>query len=248
MKDTDGKFMDTDGICVGICNSYLYMLRRQKIAVGFGTFLLGAIIWIIADLFMFYAAKEIIRVLWTFLWGLGIALSSAGLRYFADAFEAVGVLEGGRTRDELDRSNHAVLRTASIVSSLVMTAVLLLWLLVLPSASDGQLPLILRIVQIQLPLLPMIFAVLAALNQPLDARSYEKLMIYLDGEEGDERIRENLRSLLFYPIFTDAGRHEFRIGEPVRYDASLPPRESKAAIAAELHARMTGLSSGSCRT
>jgi len=402
------------------CN---YFLRKRKIGTGFGTFLTGALIWIVADWFMFHHSGGFLRTLWTFLWGIGIALVSAGLRCFAEAFEAVGIFEGGKSREELDRSNRAVMRTASIVSSAVMTAALLLWFFVVPTAKDGQLPRALRLIQIQLPLLPMIVAICAALNQPLDARSYEKLMNYLDGGEGDERVREKLRdllvrkyrmrhavrilssiarpflrlrvsgkenlrkneypsvfvcnhgfiygpitaviylptyfrpwihdamldrektteelaysfphlprflsrmlaglvcgvlrscdpipvvrgnsrdvmstfelsisaledgdnlllfpehpnprtrdgdpdqdvstlrgfftgfahigkmyyektgqSLLFYPLYTDAGRREFRIGEPVRYDPSLSPRESKAAIATELHARMQELS------
>ena len=44
------------------CN---YLLRRQKISVGFGTFLLGATIWIIADWFIFHPAKESIGILWS---------------------------------------------------------------------------------------------------------------------------------------------------------------------------------------
>ena len=171
------------------------LLSKRKIAIGFGSFLSGALIWIASDWFIFHTSKALFQVLWTFLWGIGIALVSAGLRYFADAFEAVGVLEGGKTRESLEQSNHAVMRSASLVSSLVMIAVLLLWIGILPSAEDGQFPLILRILQIQLPLIPMIIAVFAALNQPLDARSYEKLMNYLDGGEGDPRVRENLMVL-----------------------------------------------------
>ena len=53
-----------------------------------------------------------------------------------------------------------------------------------------------------------------------------------------------IRDLLFYPLYSDSRRHLFCIGEPVEYDPSLPSRESKQQIAAQLHERMTALASG----
>ena len=50
------------------------------------------------------------------------------------------------------------------------------------------------------------------------------------------------KSLLFYPLFSDRDRRLFRIGEPVRYDAGLPPRESKQKVARELQRKMNELS------
>ena len=50
------------------------------------------------------------------------------------------------------------------------------------------------------------------------------------------------KSLLFYPLFSDRDRRLFRIGEPVRYDATLPPRESKQKVARELQRKMNELS------
>ena len=50
------------------------------------------------------------------------------------------------------------------------------------------------------------------------------------------------QSLLFYPLFSDRDRRLFRIGEPVRYDATLPPRESKQKVARELQRKMNELS------
>ena len=171
------------------------LLRRQRITLGFGSFLTGALIWIASDLLIFTAAAtRFLFILWTFFWGVGLALVAAGLQYFSDAFEAVGALDGGLGREDLDRSNAAVQRVSAFISTLIMLAVVILWRL-LP-AQSGQLPLILRICEIQLPIIPMIAAVVAALNQPLDARSYEKLMNYLDRGNTDERVYESLKNLL----------------------------------------------------
>lgn len=52
------------------------------------------------------------------------------------------------------------------------------------------------------------------------------------------------KNLLFYPLYSDSRRHLFCIGDPVEYDPSLPSRESKQQIAAQLHERMTALASG----
>ena len=173
------------------------LLRRQKIAVGFGTFLTGALIWIASDLLIFTASDtHLLFTLWTFFWGVGLALVAAGLQYFSDAFEAVGMLEGGLSREDLDRSNAAGQRVSVMLSTLIMLAVVILWWALPARTQSGQLPFILRICEIQLPLIPMIIAVIAALNQPLDARSYEKLMNYLDGDDSNERVYESLRNLL----------------------------------------------------
>lgn len=49
------------------------------------------------------------------------------------------------------------------------------------------------------------------------------------------------RTLMFYPIYSDHQRRTFSIGKPVAYDPSLPPRDSKRAIAEELQQRMENL-------
>lgn len=173
------------------------LLQKQKIALGFGTFMTGALIWIASDLLIFtVAGTRFLFTLWTFFWGVGLALVAAGLRHFSDAFEAVGALEGGLGRDDLDRSNAAVERTSILISTVFMLAAVILWKVLPPLSKDGQIPTVLRICEIQLPLIPMLIAVFAALNQPLDTRSYEKLMNCLDGEDGDERVYESLRNLL----------------------------------------------------
>ena len=49
------------------------------------------------------------------------------------------------------------------------------------------------------------------------------------------------RPLLFYPIYSDHHTRRFIIGEPVPYDTTLPPRDSKRAIAEQLQARMEAI-------
>ena len=50
------------------------------------------------------------------------------------------------------------------------------------------------------------------------------------------------KSLLFYPLYSDRERRLFRIGEGVRYDVSLAPREGKQKVARELQSKMSELS------
>lgn len=49
------------------------------------------------------------------------------------------------------------------------------------------------------------------------------------------------RRLLFYPIFSDHRRRTFSIGAPVEYDPTLPPRDAKMAVAAELQRCMEAI-------
>ena len=53
---------------------------------------------------------------------------------------------------------------------------------------------------------------------------------------------ETGKSLLFYPLYSDRDRRLFRIGEGVRYDVSLAPREGKQKVARELQSKMSELS------
>ena len=50
------------------------------------------------------------------------------------------------------------------------------------------------------------------------------------------------KEILFYPVFADRKRREIKIGMPVAYNASLPSREAKQAVADALHLRIEELS------
>ncbi|MBP5210927.1 MAG: hypothetical protein J6Z27_03715 [Bacteroidales bacterium] len=50
------------------------------------------------------------------------------------------------------------------------------------------------------------------------------------------------KSLLFYPVYIDKKKRQFRIGEAVRFNPDLDATESKQIIAAELHRQMTEFS------
>lgn len=52
------------------------------------------------------------------------------------------------------------------------------------------------------------------------------------------------KSLLFYPLYSDREHRKFSIGEPVLYDPSLEPHESKRELAEELQLRLEELSKG----
>ncbi len=53
------------------------------------------------------------------------------------------------------------------------------------------------------------------------------------------------QELLFYPLYCDRKDRAFRIGDPVRYDSSLPSREGKQALAQALHQRIVALAAKS---
>ena len=53
------------------------------------------------------------------------------------------------------------------------------------------------------------------------------------------------QELLFYPLYCDRKDRAFRIGDPVRYDSSLPSREGKQALAQALHLRIVALATKS---
>ena len=52
------------------------------------------------------------------------------------------------------------------------------------------------------------------------------------------------QELLFYPLYCDRNDRAFRIGDPVRYDSTLPSREGKQVLAETLHKRIVALSKG----
>ena len=50
------------------------------------------------------------------------------------------------------------------------------------------------------------------------------------------------KNLLFYPLYSDKKRRRFMIGEPVEYDSSLDPRESRKRLSACLQERIEEMS------
>lgn len=168
--------------------------RGQELA----EFVLGAVTWVIGDIFLLQTASLWPAILWATVWMLGIVLISMSLYNFNRAFEEVGMVASDRLDAvALERSNRRVGHTASLVSAGVMMLVMLLWMVNGHSVFIGtELPRVLHVTMIQLPVIFMVIALVYAVRQPLDRREREKLMLYIESCTDNERVRASLHHML----------------------------------------------------
>lgn len=174
------------------------LIKKQWIALGLAEFIFGATIWIFGAIFMFRARTTLGVIAWMAAWGIGIALIDSAIRQFHRDFEAVGQIHDevfSAARVEI--SNTLVSTVSSIIASVTMLLVMALWTFLAPEIDTVEnLPRILQISMMQIPVIYMLAAIVFALRQPLDARNREKLMLYIERHSKDERIRESLNNLL----------------------------------------------------
>lgn len=172
-------------------------LKHRLRGLGLAEFIVGAVTWCLGDIMMFRAGTEVYSLLWTFVWGLGMALISSAIRTFYLDFEAVGRVAGEEyDRHELHISNLMVATAASMISSAVMLILMAMYSFILPYYGQDDMPHVLNMWVIQLPVVAMIVAIVFAFRQPLDYRNREKLFQYLDNNiKGREETKENLKNL-----------------------------------------------------
>jgi len=168
--------------------------RGQELA----EFVVGAVTWVLGDIFLLHADNLLAAMLWGVVWMVGIVLIFISLDNFSRIFEEVGNLATERLDEEaLRMSNRRVEHTAALVSAGVMMLVMLLWMVNGHSVlADEELPHVLHITMIQLPVVFMLVALVYAVRQPLDRREREKLMLYIESRTDNERVRASLRHML----------------------------------------------------
>lgn len=174
----------------------LTRVRKNRNKIAPAEFISGAMLWLAGTILMSRSTTRDLWLLWTCLWGLGIALISSSVRKFYLDFEAVGRLLGEEyDREKLEISNTMIATVASIVSSVVMLVLIAVWTFVIPMFPDGDLPALFRVAVMQLPVVFMVVAVILALKHPLDFRNREKLMRFIEENGADEKMKENLRGM-----------------------------------------------------
>ena len=172
------------------------VVRRRWKGVALAEFVAGALTWLFGMIMMFNGDTVLARLIWTVVWGVGMALMSSAIRKFYFDFEAVGSIMGeGYDREELKISNTIVSTTASIASSAIMLLVMFLWTFVVPLIPDDGFPRVYNVLVMQLPAAFMLVAVVMALKQPLDSRNREKLMLFISERSKNENVRESLRRM-----------------------------------------------------
>lgn len=171
----------------------LFIKKRWR-GLALAEFIFGAITWLLGAIFMFRTDGLVSRMIWTVIWGVGIALISSAIFRFNMDFEAVGcIADDGLKREDLAVSNTIIATVASIISSAIMLVVMALWAFVVPEQKDADLPLVLSVSMLQLPILFMLIALVFAFKQPLDYRNREKLMLYIQNRSKNDVERENLQ-------------------------------------------------------
>lgn len=172
--------------------------RRRWHTLALSEFAVGAVVWVLGDIMMFHSSSTLGGLIWSAVWAYGIVLIHFALEAFSCDFETMSRLSGDDVETETMRlSDQRHEKEASLVSSGVLMLAMLLWGLTSRVAIfEGDLPRVLNICMMQLPLLFMVVAFYYALRQPLDRRNREKLMHYLEYHTQNEHVLASLRHVL----------------------------------------------------
>lgn len=195
------------------CNS---IIRKRWRGVARAEFISGAIFWLLGTIFMFRGGTFIHRIIWSGLWGVGIALIVSSIMRFNLDFIAVGKISDDKLdSDDLAVSNTVTSSMATIISSVIMFLVMVLWTWAIPRTPASSLPKVLNITMMQLPSVFMLLSFIFALRQPLDSRNREKLMLYIKSKTSNQKIREDLQRMFIR-------KYRMRVGVKILYTLARP--------------------------
>ena len=166
----------------------IFSLRNPEIVLW--KYISGAIVWIVSAIFLFVSKGSIAQTFWTIVMGLSAGAIKASIERFKEDFEMVGLLPEERVSKESIRLSNRRLSVVSFFISLAVAPCLVALRHFIPSAEWLLLILI---------YITMYMGVVFAYNQPLDFRTREKLVNYVEYFHSDERIREDLRKKLVEP-------------------------------------------------
>ncbi len=172
------------------------LIKRRWNGLALAEFLIGCITWCVGVVFLYRVESIVSWMMWTLVWGVGLALISESIKKFHNDFEAVGsIADGTYDKASLDISNIIASTTASIISSTVMLALMAFWTFVLPLLPEGEGISDGGLWVLHMPVLFMIPALIFAFRQPLDYRNREKLMRFIESRSKTDRMRKNLQGL-----------------------------------------------------
>lgn len=182
----------------GVGAVYAQMASRRRKGQLLLEFVLGAVIWVTGDVLMLHASGLWGTLGWSMVWALGMVLIYFAITGFSADFEAVGqVVDEECDGDALRSTNRWLGRRATMVSLGVAMLVMLMWSFGGRQLFESpELPRLLQVAMMQLPLIFMLLALIYAIKQPLDARNREKLMHYIDSQTTNEHIRASLHHQL----------------------------------------------------
>lgn len=176
---------------------FTWLVKRQGWVLGLNIFILGAAMWTVGSVKMYDADGLWSSGLWTMFWGFGLACITSALNLYNSDFKMVARIANRKVSDR-DLYFRSLLTQviAVIFSNAVMLGILTFWAFVVPNFSDGETPLALRRLMVQLPILFMIVSVIFALRQPLDRRSRQKLVNYSAGTSQNKPTKKSLEKRL----------------------------------------------------
>ena len=173
-----------------------FLINKKWRGVALAEFTLGAITWGVGTYLMNHGDVNSSNLLWTTLWGMGIALVSSAIKKFYVEFEAVGRIADSRLgKEELLVSNTIIANVSQIISNVITLLIVALWTWVVPQMQDISSPGTFVRWTLYLPTVFMLVAILLSLKQPFDARNREKLLKYVTSRTDNEEMRESLNRL-----------------------------------------------------
>lgn len=186
---------------------FTWIVNRSGKALSANFFIVGAALWILGSVKMYDTSGLMISMLWTLLWGFGLAsITSVTNRYNNDFKMVARIADRKITDRDLYFRGLLTQMIAVIISNAIMLVLITVWVFVVPNFKNAELPDDLRRTMIQLPVLFMLISVIFALKQPMDKRSREKLENYNKGTSQNDPTKQNLKK-----TFVEKSRVKFGI-------------------------------------
>lgn len=181
-------------IILALCQ---FLIDKKWKGVALAEFTIGAITWGIGTYLMNHSqVSGSSNLVWTILWGMGIALVFSAINKFYVEFEAVGRIADSRLgKEELLVSNTIISNVSQIISNIITLLIVALWTWVVPHMHDISSPGAFVRWTLYLPTIFMLVAIFLSLKQPFDARNREKLLKYVTSRTDNEEMRESLNRL-----------------------------------------------------
>jgi hypothetical protein len=169
---------------------------KSNTKINIGMFVLGAFAWIAGTICLFRQNSVISTLIYTFLFAFGLSFINGTFLQFNNGFLMVLKLIGeDDVENEIKHYNKITEIISVLVSCCIMLIILTIWCFVLPEFDMANVSSLFSWTIVQIPVIFMVLGIYYALNQPLDARSMEKLEHYLTVEPSKDT-NNNLYSLL----------------------------------------------------
>lgn len=156
----------------------LIIKPNQKLNISM--FIVGAIAWIAGTISFFHDISTVMDIVFLLLFALGLSLINGSITRFNNDFLLVLKFIGEDHIESRIRATNIVNNLlASLTANCIMLIITTIWCFIIPEFKSEDASVLFNGLIIQIPVIFMILSVYFALNQPLDARTKEKLTHYL---------------------------------------------------------------------